>query len=258
MTSINIYDFISKIELFKDLTEEEQHLLTESIEIADYEPGALLFEENSPRRNVYLVYDGGIELFKTTPFGEEKRLLCFDRHSFLGEGTLMDDYPHSTSARALIQSKLLIISRDSFALLSESQPQIAMKILSRVARVISRRLRQTSTQMVSAAAQYVSGRTRQEHDLLGERDVPDEFYYGIQTLRALENFPISNVSLNHFSVLIEAMAMVKLAAAKANYDLGLLDKEIADAIISACRDILGGQLHTHFVVDMIQGGAGTS
>lgn len=258
MTSINIPDFISKIELFKDLTEEEQHLLTESIEVADYEPGALLFEENSQRLNVYFVFDGCIELFKTTPFGEEKRLLYFDRQSFLGEGALMDDYPHSTSARAVIQSKLLVISHDAFALLSKSQPQIAMKILSRVARVISRRLRQTSTQVVSAAAQYVSGRTRQEHDLLGERDVPDEFYYGIQTLRALENFPISNVSLNHFSVLINGLAMVKLAAAKANYDLGLLDKDIADAIIRACRDILGGRLYSHFVVDMIQGGAGTS
>ncbi|MBU8934485.1 MAG: aspartate ammonia-lyase [candidate division Zixibacteria bacterium] len=258
MNSINNQDFIGRIELFADLTGEELSLLTEAVVTNEFEPNALLFEENSARQQVYIVKTGCIELFKTSPLGEEKRLLCFDQGSFLGEGALMDDYPHSTSARALIRSTLLVISRDAFGHLSEDHPQIAMKILSRVARVISRRLRQTSSQVVSAAAQYVSGRTRREHDLLGERDVPDEFYYGVQTLRALENFPISHVALNHFSALIEALAMVKMAAARANHDLGLLKKDVANAIVQACQDILGGRLHTHFVVDMVQGGAGTS
>jgi len=119
-------------------------------------------------------------------------------------------------------------------------------------------MRQASTRVVDAAAQYISGRTRREHDLLGEREVPHEFYYGIQTLRALENFNISGVSLTHFPDLIEALAMVKMASARANHDLGLLSTPVADAIVQACQEILGQRWHTHFVVDMIQGGAGTS
>ncbi|HOD67084.1 MAG TPA: aspartate ammonia-lyase [candidate division Zixibacteria bacterium] len=119
-------------------------------------------------------------------------------------------------------------------------------------------MRQASTRVVNAGAQYVSGRTRAEHDLLGPREVPHEFYYGIQTLRALENFNISGISLMHFPVLIESLAMVKMAATQANHDLGLLPDDVTDAINQACREIIDGRWHTQFVVDMIQGGAGTS
>ncbi|HNV81942.1 MAG TPA: aspartate ammonia-lyase [Tenuifilaceae bacterium] len=112
--------------------------------------------------------------------------------------------------------------------------------------------------MINPAAQYESGRTRNEHDLLGNRDVPYEYYYGIQTLRALENFNISGVALNFFPMLIDALAMVKEAAAEANCELGLMDERVKDAIVAACQEIVNGKYHNHFVVDLIQGGAGTS
>jgi aspartate ammonia-lyase len=100
--------------------------------------------------------------------------------------------------------------------------------------------------------------TRREHDLLGERDVPSSALYGVQTLRAMENFAISGVELCEFPTLIAALAAVKEAAAEANRDLGLLDPGVADAIIQACRELRAGNHHKHFRVDMIQGGAGTS
>jgi aspartate ammonia-lyase len=100
--------------------------------------------------------------------------------------------------------------------------------------------------------------TRREHDLLGERDIPDELYYGIQTLRAAENFHITGVPLSHYPEIIKALGMVKMAAAMANRDLGQLPDDIADAIVHACRELIDGRLDAHFVVDMIQGGAGTS
>jgi aspartate ammonia-lyase len=99
---------------------------------------------------------------------------------------------------------------------------------------------------------------RREHDLLGERDIPNELYYGIQTLRAIENFHITGVPLSHHPEIIMALGMVKMAAAMANRDLSLLPEDIADAIIRACRELIDGRLDAHFVVDMIQGGAGTS
>src|SRR3712207_2209684 len=101
-------------------------------------------------------------------------------------------------------------------------------------------------------------RPRVEHDLLGERDVPADALYGVQTLRALENFPITGVPLREFPQLVEALAAVKTAAALANEELGLLTPEVSQAIVQACSEIRGGRHHEHFLVDMIQGGAGTS
>jgi len=100
--------------------------------------------------------------------------------------------------------------------------------------------------------------TRMEHDLLGEREVPADVYYGVHTLRALENFPISGIPISTYPSLVDALACVKQACAQANSELGLLEKPIADAIINACSEIRARNLHDQFVVDVIQGGAGTS
>lgn len=99
---------------------------------------------------------------------------------------------------------------------------------------------------------------RIEHDLLGERTVPSHVLYGVHTLRAVENFPITGTPISRCPALIVALARVKHAAALANKELGLLDASKADAIVDACLRIANGEAHEHFVVDVIQGGAGTS
>jgi len=99
---------------------------------------------------------------------------------------------------------------------------------------------------------------RIEHDLLGDRQVPAAAYYGIQTVRALENFHITGVPIRQYPEMIQALAMVKLAAARANHDLGELDTEVFRAVETASQEIIGGKLHAQFQVDVIQGGAGTS
>ena len=103
-----------------------------------------------------------------------------------------------------------------------------------------------------------SGKTRKEHDLLGYKDVPNEYYFGIQTLRAVENFEISGVTLSNYPNFIKSLAIVKEAAAKANCDLDWMTADIKDAIVAACQEVKEGKFNDHFVVDMIQGGAGTS
>jgi len=95
-----------------------------------------------------------------------------------------------------------------------------------------------------------------EHDFLGELEVPDNVYYGVQTLRAMENFKITGQKLD--SDFVDSMALVKKAAAKANILTGRLDKIIGEAIIAAADEIISGKLHDQFCVDPIQGGAGTS
>jgi aspartate ammonia-lyase len=100
--------------------------------------------------------------------------------------------------------------------------------------------------------------TRLEHDFLGEREIEDTKYYGVQTLRALENFNITGLSISREPLFIKAFAHVKKAAALANYDCSVLSKEVTDAICYACDELLTGKYDDQFVSDMIQGGAGTS
>lgn len=100
--------------------------------------------------------------------------------------------------------------------------------------------------------------TRTEKDLLGEKQIPNNAYYGVQTARALENFQVSGVSTNFYPDYVRAYAMVKLAAARANADVGRMSKEKLSAIEKACQAIIDGKYHDQFLVDLYNGGAGTS
>src|SRR6185503_6604208 len=99
---------------------------------------------------------------------------------------------------------------------------------------------------------------RVERDLLGEKTIPSDAYYGVQTARALENFHISGVELRLYPDFIRALAMVKQAAARANFDCGQFSREILTGIEGACAELMDGKLHDEFRLDVFQGGAGTS
>lgn len=99
---------------------------------------------------------------------------------------------------------------------------------------------------------------RLEHDLLGNFEIPNDAYWGVHTARAVENFPISGVPIGHYRSLIKGLAFVKEAATEANFALGELPESIYKPIIQACQDVASGSLDSEFVVDAIQGGAGTS
>lgn len=100
--------------------------------------------------------------------------------------------------------------------------------------------------------------TRKEHDFIGELEISDDVYYGVQTFRAVENFHMSGRKLKDYPFFVRAFAQIKKAAALANKEVGVLDAEKADAIIKACDRLIAGEFIDQFVVDMIQGGAGTS
>ena len=100
--------------------------------------------------------------------------------------------------------------------------------------------------------------TRREHDSLGEVDVPANAYWGVQTARAITNFPISGIPISHHPPFIMALAMVKKAAARANVGEGKLDLDRGEIIGAVAEEIIGGQWHDQFPVDVMQGGAGTS
>src|SRR3954469_1431229 len=100
--------------------------------------------------------------------------------------------------------------------------------------------------------------TRTEHDLLGNKKVPANAFYGVQTARALENFQISNVSMNSYPEFVDAFAIVKLAAARATTQVGAMKPERLAAIDKAAQAVMQGKYRDQFVVDWYQGGAGTS
>ena len=102
------------------------------------------------------------------------------------------------------------------------------------------------------------GKTRIEHDLLGDKAVPVEALFGVQTLRCIENFDISKQVLSDYPQFIKAFGMVKMGAILANHRLGLVSNEIKDAIVAACQELIDGKHLEQFPIDMIQGGAGTS
>ena len=97
---------------------------------------------------------------------------------------------------------------------------------------------------------------RIEHDSIGDKEVPQDAYYGVQTLRAAENFRITGLTMH--PEIVNSLAYIKKAAAITNCEVGLLDRPIAEAIVEACDEILSGMFHDDFIVDPIQGGAGTS
>jgi aspartate ammonia-lyase len=115
------------------------------------------------------------------------------------------------------------------------------------------------TTAMQAAQQAASqALTRTEHDFLGEKQIPSQAYWGVHTARALENFPISGTAISAMPDLIRAFGFVKKSCARANAELGALDRKRTAAVILACNELIAGHFQEQFVVDVIQGGAGTS
>ena len=246
--------FLESVELFKDLTKGELQLVAENIYQEKFEKNAYLFTEESPRNKIFIIQDGEVVLTRKDHQGKAQRLITFHRYDFIGEGAMSDEQLHTTAAQSIEPTSVLCLEKKFF----NENGAITLKIFSVITEIIIRRMRYVKEKNIHSAGQYLSDKTRKEHDLLGERDVPEDSLYGVQTLRAVENFNITGTSLNYYPLFIDALAMVKKAAALANFDLKLLDKDVADAIVQACDEITHSKWHYNFVVDMIQGGAGTS
>jgi aspartate ammonia-lyase len=241
----------------RQLSTDEVEYIAALGSVLCYLPGAFLFHESQPRRYWGLILKGRVDL-EQGPRARPRVLHVMGPGDSFGEGSLLDDYPHSTSARVIEGTEVFEIPREAIVRIAAERPELYARLVGRAAQTIATRLQTSGAQIPGPGARYVSGAVRRERDLLGERDVPDARYYGIQTLRAVENFPLTGISIAQYPHLIKALAAVKEAAAQTNLELGLLDAEIADAIGRVCREIRAGSLHTEFIVDVIQGGAGTS
>ena len=223
-----------------------------------YAANEWLFQESTPRQWAGMLLEGEIEIVRGL-HGSSRHLATMMEGSLISEGLFLDDDAHANGAYTRNGATVWQISRDKLSLYRTKNPEIYYRIVSRVAVNINRRMRLLSDQLYQNKEEsgQISG-FRLEHDSLGQREISNQAYYGVQTLRAMENFAISGVFVRNFEHLIEGLAMVKKAAAMANHELGRLDDAKMWAICDSCDELLKGRLHEQFTVDMFQGGAGTS
>jgi aspartate ammonia-lyase len=259
MNPATIRDQLRNTRFLDGLTDTALHQLSHLVEPKEYAGDVVLFEEGAPRRFMAILVNGTVAIEKSMN-GRPVRLVTLGAGEAVGEGILLEDSAHGTSARAVQKTDAYVLTQAKVEKMRSDHPMLYAALIGRAARTISQRLAATDATIVGRgrAAGFGGKRLRTEHDLLGEREVPDDALYGVQTLRALENFPMTGVTLRDFPSLVDALAAVKEAAAMANAKLGLLEQDVADAIARACREVRAGRHHEHFLVDMIQGGAGTS
>ncbi len=246
--------FLQSVELFKNLNSEELKLVEQHLEKCTYKRNEYLFTEESLRDKIFILIDGEVCLYQKDNYQKDRKMVSFYAGDFFGEGALAEETKHSSSAQAVVDSELVYLPRTFFF----ENAEVTLKVFSVITEIVSRRMRFANSKTVNSGGQYISKETRMEHDLLGDREVPEDRYYGVQTLRAIENFNISGVNLSFYPEFINGLAAVKKAAALANNELKLMDDEVTNAIVQACDEIMDSKFHYHFAVDMIQGGAGTS
>jgi len=250
-------EILKSCEILGGLDDSLLAMLEEVAERRSYALGEALFVSGDERSTFWLLVSGQVEV-RVEAGDAAGTVVILGPGDALGEAGLLEPGTHSATARAASAVEVLQLPVEHVRSELEGNATAAMDLFAAVARVMVRRLQYASTRRGGWDLIYRPGLTRREHDLLGDRDVPADALYGVQTLRAVENFPITGIRLGHFPHLIRALAMVKQAAARANCKLGLLPTEIASAIDRACSEIIDGHWHGHFVVDVVQGGAGTS
>ena len=253
-----ILECLTQVELFKGVSQEDIALFADLAEAASLLAGDILFHGSDSTDALYVIMSGSIQLIDDNQSNGQS-LTVFSRNEFIGETILIAPVHQQTyTARAYTNASLLRFDRNALLHLLKQRGDLALRLSATISQIIIRRMEHASNRYDNVAKLYRSSGERIEHDLLGDKAVPKTAYYGIQTLRALENFDISGITLNFYPDFIRGLAKVKKAAALANDDLGNLPEGLITPLCQACDEIVLGMLHNHFIVDMIQGGAGTS
>jgi aspartate ammonia-lyase len=258
MNSSTIREHLRETRFLTGLTDTAIHQLAKLVSRVSYASSQVIFGRRT-REVAVIIHTGAVAIEKSVN-GRPVRLVTLGPGDSVGEGLLLDETPHGTTARTLSPTDAYVLTKERVEEMVKENATLYAALVGRAARAISQRLAATDATLVGRGRTLSFGgaRFRVEKDLLGEREVPEDALYGVQTLRALENFPITGTPLREFPSLIEALAAVKEAAALTNADLKLLEPELSDAIVRAAREVREGRHHEHFLVDMIQGGAGTS
>jgi len=250
---------LASLSIFSGLSSAEIKLLKLHMQKSSNKAGETIYLPGAVRDRLRIVVSGrvGLQAHAGNVDWDENTTL-YGPGQFMGEASLMKDGTlHQATCTALSDVEFLLLRRESFVKMQGEYPVLAGKIQHNVASYVFSRIQGAGNRGLLSSV-YSSGKSRSEHDLLGDRQVPAEAYFGVQTLRACENFNITGVTLRSFPSLIRSLAEVKKSAALANCEVGLLPAEICAPVCQACDEIIAGHWHEQFVVDVIQGGAGTS
>jgi aspartate ammonia-lyase len=248
---------LRRCEIFSGLTDSDLSLIATAAHRREVPSGTTLFRQGEERLGATVLAEGRVEILRDNGDGPEP-IVILGPGDVAGEQTFLAIGTHTATAVAITPVVLLQLDRDTVLGSLSQNGTAAIAVLSKVANVLHQRLLYSATPRTGREQAYASGRTRRETDLIGPLDVPEDALFGVQTLRAVHNFPITGTPTSHFPAMIRALALVKQAAARANARLDLLEPAIADAIDRACQEIIDGHWHGHFPTDMVQGGAGTS
>lgn len=250
-------EIVKSCSLFSDLNDHEIDMISASAQKKSFNSGDVIFSQGAPRKYFFIIISGKVDIVKLENEAS-KSIIIIDEGEFLSENSLLDNQPHGSSAFAKSDVSVIRFEKDTLKHLFETNFIIAGKVYPKLAISLTHRLNKLNAKTYHLKSQTTAGSFRVEHDLLGDLNIPDDVYYGVQTSRALDNFNISGIDLSNFPNFIISFAYVKKACAFSNYKLGYLTQEIHDAIAKACDEILDGGFHSEFIVDMVQGGAGTS
>ncbi|OQA37404.1 MAG: Aspartate ammonia-lyase [Acidobacteria bacterium ADurb.Bin340] len=244
-------------QLFKGLPEATLERLASIAVKRELPPGTWLFRQGEPRRACYFIEHGRVQVSRDAGDGPEP-IITLGPGDTTGEGALLQASHHSASAQTLTSATVIELGREDLRAQLAKDGLAAIEVLTRVSLQAQHRLAYGGLGRTGRDQAYASVVGRMESDLLGSAEVPADALFGVQTFRALENFPLTGIPIAHFPALVRSLAMVKQAAARANARLGLLDPVLAKAIDAAAQEIIDGHWHGHFLVDVVQGGAGTS
>jgi aspartate ammonia-lyase len=253
-----VAETILKLPALQDLEAEQAARIAELFSRHSFMAGEVIHREGDRRDRLVLIETGVVEILRVVEGKPSVPLITYGAGDALGEGVILSDSVYATTAVAKVPVDSLVADGDQLRAVLDSDAAVKASIYGRLLDNLLARMSRLAPQGTPGAMELVSGDTRSERDLLGEKDVPADAYFGVQTARALENFQITGVPISLYPDFIAAFAMVKIAAAKANRDCGVITSTVCDGIVAAANEVVQGKLLEQFSVDVIQGGAGTS
>ena len=253
-----VADIISRIPVLQELEPNQAEQAAKLFYHRRFEAGEVIHKEGERRDMLVLIQSGSVEILQIREGKPSVPLITYGPGDALGEGVLLGESSYFTTAVAKTNVESLTADGDKLCKMLDADIELKARVYSRVINSLLMRMTRVAARETPETLELLSGDTRIEKDLIGEKEVPADAYFGVQTARALENFQITGVPISLYPDFMAAFGMVKIAAAKANCDCGVISKEVCDGMIAASNEIVQGKLLEQFSVDVIQGGAGTS
>jgi aspartate ammonia-lyase len=210
------FAILSQFSLFSNFSRDDLTILASYLEEESFLKGNEIYYPGKVRDKLRLIVHGYIEVVADSLYSFEEPKAIYGPGQLMGESALLQGGAlHKARAHAMSDGSLYILSRSQFLKMMSENGRISCQLQSNIGAFTFEKISRGSLRDSVLYAGYSSGKKRLEHDLLGEREIPADAYFGVQTLRALENFNITGIPLSSFPTFIKALAQIKKAAARA-------------------------------------------